>query len=151
MKRIEETRLLEYFDGYDYSSIVMLDEQESRAFWYKYVDNSAGHYFKLKDDSWLVRSNRSTIAEWETDFKNKQIGKIMSALDARIDWDDNYTIYFCVHRSLVLSTNWGTFKRNWIAFLYCSDECPVIISESSPNQAIVLSPGGEIWFIDGTK
>jgi len=95
----------------------------------------------------LIDNDPLIIGEWIGDFNQEKTEGVESLLNTKLKWDDKDKLWFCISKKTILETSWGDFKKLWIEFLYCEDDCPIIINEKNPNCAIIFRPIGDIKII----
>ena len=122
------------------SSIHALDEPESQKHWDRYVSNDNRHFMLLGDSEWpavLVAKN-PIFYSWHDDWNKNSASGFTGKLDS-LDLAPNETVFVFWMRELCARSNWTTFSRNWINFLYEDEGC-IVVAENSLT-SIVLSNG----------
>lgn len=143
-KLIANSQFAEEFEGVETEKVLFLDRPLAEETWGQYVDPIAKSYFKLPDDNWLVTGTTKSLAHWQEDYNQDKWEKIQGVLDVELDWEDEDRVYFLISRLLVLESNWATFKRYWINFLECDDDCPIVINERRTESALIFRPIGDL-------
>jgi hypothetical protein len=133
-----------YFDGLD---VKALNHKESEKIWDLHIKSKHPSYFKLEDTNWLIEANQVSVEFWFDDFNNNCSQRIHSLLDENIDWNSSDVVYYTLSKYLIYKTTWNLFKANWIKFLECEDDCPILINESSKSEAIIFTPLGELRYL----
>lgn len=141
---INKSSFSEEFEDTDSSGIIALDKSSSLRIWNTHIDNAASSYFNLQQGNWIVKSNKSVIGKWISDFNSNESENIQSLLDTCVDWNNDDLIYFCISKFIIIKTNWLKFKELWINFITCEEDCPIIINERKTNAAIIFTAIGDI-------
>ncbi len=141
---IEDSSFAEEFEGVEPGLVLSHDRPLAAETWGKYIDPEAKSYFKLPNDNWLVSGTTKSLGRWQEDYNHDKWEKIKDILEAELDWKDEDKVWFMMSRVLVLESNWKTFKRFWINFLECDDDCPIVINERKPKSALIFRPIGDL-------
>ncbi len=126
------------FDDVDSQHIFQLSVKHSERIWAAYIDKWAGTYFKLPGDNWLIKSEEYRIGEWVDDFNRRFSAGIRDTLAEAVAWADEDAVWFCANRSTIFECSWRNFRFNWINFLYCHDDAPIIVNAKYESCAIVF-------------
>ncbi len=126
------------------NTIYLLTNNEAKTIWIKNIDKSANSYFKLEDDSWLVRNEKYNIGDWLDSYNTGKYELVSKILNSVLGWRDEDRIYFCLSEVLSIESSWREFKLNWDKFIEIDDDCPIIINQSSNCEVIIFKPLGEI-------
>ncbi|MEL6862997.1 MAG: DUF2947 family protein [Bacteroidota bacterium] len=137
------------FEGLACDDIYVLNEQNAITIWKNHVDQKATSFFKLPDEHWLVTGHQETLGHWLNDFNEDHSQRIQQLLNSTVDWNDEDIIFFSISHLIILETSWKTFKNNWIYFLHCDDDCPILVNSSYSKEALVFRPIGDFIRING--
>ena len=128
---ITKTDFAMYFEDLDEVKVCLLDRDESYEKWKKYLGTTNASYFKLEDNHWLVNTNPTFSERWIDDFNNETINSVKAYLDMEVSWEDQSMVYFCISKYLIIETTWSFFKNNWMNFIECEDDCPIVYNEKT--------------------
>jgi DUF2947 family protein len=145
---IRNTLFAELFDKSSLD-IFLLPGKCATRIWNQFVDDKADSYFRMGDSSWIVKAEneRRIIGEWMKSFNDENILPIETSLKRNINWQPQELVWFCVNKATVMETTWDTFTKKWISFLYCDDDCPIVINRRYLRECILFTPTGDIYFI----
>lgn len=149
--RIDLSDYAEEFRGFDINDVFLLSQKEATQIWSDFIDKNAISFFDLPDTNWLISSKRIMVGEWMKDFNANESEYLSQKLDDVVNWDNSHIVFFCMKRENVIMTKWSQFKKLWIAFLYCEDDCPILISSVNTEYAFVFRPVGDVVLIDNRK
>jgi hypothetical protein len=144
MINITKTDFAMYFEGLEGVEVYLLDKDESKKQWHNCLGVTQESYFKLENDHWLVNTNPTFSESWMEDFNNDIIYNIKTYFDKNINWDEKSLVYFCISKYFVLVATWSFFKKNWISFVECEDDCPLVFSDKSNEEVILFKPDGYV-------
>lgn len=145
---IIKTAFSDEFGDFQTDNIFLLSKEESNKVWSKYIDVKASSYYKLDDNNWVIRSNRQIIGKWIEDFNQDRIENVGSILNESFFWKDDDIVWFCISKALIIETSWHKFKKKWINFIQCEDDCPIIINSNIKRCALIFSPIGDFLKIE---
>jgi hypothetical protein len=151
MKEIKKTIYNFAFEDINTEEIYLLSTDEAVEIWKTNIDKNDFHFFKLKNENWLINNEGIVIDQnYVIDF-NDEYGVRVSSLLENLHWNDLQKIFFCLNSDLIICTSWKTFKQNWINFLYVYDDSPIIlrVDENSYKEALVFEVTGAIYQIKG--
>lgn len=134
----------DFFVEFESIEIFILDSSESELIWNEYIKSSGKSYSSIENENWLVASDFKVIGDWITDFNNSEISQISNLLGSECVWKDSDTIAFIISKYEIIETEWKNFKSNWINFLYCDDDCPIVINLTNFDSAFYFTPLGKI-------
>lgn len=141
---ISESVFSEEFQDVDSQGIVLLAKDDALSTWQKYIDENAASYFGLSDDNWLIKSSQTILGQWIKASNDNYIQEVAKLLNSATSWDDEDSIWFCISKYLIVETPWGVFKKTWITFLECEDDCPIILNRRSNGCALIFSSIGNV-------
>lgn len=151
MKEIKKTIYNFAFEDINSEEIYLLSKDEAVKIWEANIDKNDLHFFKLKDENWLI-SHESIIIDqnYIIDFNDEYDVRIISLLENLL-WKDIDRIFFCLNSDLIICTTWKIFKQNWINFLYVYDDCPIIlkVGENNFKEALIFNTTGSICLVKG--
>jgi|RhiMetdeSRZDD1v2_1073273.scaffolds.fasta_scaffold52333_2 DUF2947 family protein len=148
---ILESEYSEYFSDATVNSVFLLSINESQNIWNNNIDQKADSYFRLPDDNWLVVTEQIIIGDWKEDFNANKVQDVQQLLNRSVTWNDEDIVLFCIRKNKILETNWSEFKRLWINFILCEDDCPILINHQIKGCAILFRPIGDIAKIGQCK
>jgi hypothetical protein len=141
---IAESEYSEAFEGKDSDGIVLLTKNNALKVWQNHIDAKATSFFSLPNDNWIIKSNHVVIGQWLSDFNNNKGQDVEARLHASVSWNNNDRVWFCISKFLVIEAFWYDFKRLWMNFLECEDDCPILLNSKKANCAILFFPIGNI-------
>lgn len=140
---VQKSQYSEEFDGEYNIEVSVLSKEEAILVWNMYIDSKAASFFNLPDNNWIIASSRYSLGDWLKEFNSSKNDNVKSALSSEVQWNDGDIIWYCISKFLVLESTWKTFKDNWINFLSCEDDCPIIINKNCCGTAILFRPIGD--------
>jgi hypothetical protein len=138
----------EEFEDSDSEGIVLLTKDNALKVWQEHVDQKAPSYYRLPDDNWIVKSNQVVIGQWLPDFNNNESQGVEARLNSSVAWNDSDIIWFCISRALIIEASWYDFKRLWMNFLECEDDCPILLNSKKVGCALLFFPMGSITKVE---
>ncbi len=144
MESIKNSFYSDEFDDIVDSTIFLLSKNEANTFWANKVGQSGASFMTLPDNHWLVTGQQKIIGRWMEDFNANNSNDIQNILNNEIQWPDSSLIRFCISKDIIIESEWQSFKKNWINFIYCDDDCPIILNMSNSNIALIFRPIGDI-------
>jgi hypothetical protein len=133
----------DFFENVKSDDIYLLSKQLSTSVWSRYIDEKANTYFHLPDNNWLVTSKYIIAGEWIESFNTEEPKKVKDLLSKSVDWPKNERVFFCINKDNVIETVWEVFTTYWIKFLYCENDCPILIAENNKKEAIIFTAIGD--------
>ena len=127
----------------DKSRIVVLPEAESQKLWDELVSASNRHFMLLDPSEWPARlvNDNPLFYRWHDDWNaNKPDHRTDKLNELDVSGTDELRVFWM--REIGARTNWDTFTRNWMNFLY-EDEGSIILPASG-TMALVFS-NGHVW------
>lgn len=144
---ISRSRFANEFSDARVNTIYQLSNRESQLIWDAYIHKNASSFFKLPDTCWVISSSRVSLGQWLDDFNAEKHERVKRLLEESISWTNKDIIWFCINRNVIIEAQWEEFKMSWINFLYCSDDCPIVINSSGSHCAVIFKPIGSIMKI----
>lgn len=138
----------EEFEGAKADSTYLLSKQLSQSIWAQNIDRNANTYFHLSDSHWLVTSKTINIGKWIESYNSEKPEKVINLLNKFVNWSNEDIVWFCINEDNIIETSWNVFKNAWIHFLYCENDCPILIAENKGKQAIVFRSIGDFLLIE---
>lgn len=124
------------------NEIYLLSKDLSRNIWTQNIDNKAICYFKIPDDNWLVTSNSIVLGNWIDDYNCDYSVKVHNLLCDSFEWNNKDVVWFCINIEIVIESSWLDFKKYWLSFLECEDDCPIVINSNNKKGALIFTPLG---------
>jgi hypothetical protein len=141
---IHNSQFSEEFLGIDDIDIYLFAREESQQIWNKYIDGKSSSFFSLPDSNWLIIKNNINIGNWIEDYNNDIVENVQDIFNKKIDWADSDIVWYCISKCFILETSWFNFKKYWMSFIECEDDCPILLNESRFQQAVLFQPIGNI-------
>lgn len=125
------------------NDIYLLSKDLSKNIWTQNIDFKANCYFNISDDNWLVTSNSMVLGNWIEDYNCDYSVNIHNLLCDSFEWNNKDVVWFCINIEIVIESSWLDFKKYWLSFLECEDDCPIVINSNNKKGALIFTPIGD--------
>lgn len=133
----------EEFIDIESESLLLLTKNDALDIWTSYIDEHAASYFQLQDENWVIQGRQENLGRWLEAYNDENSSIVENKLNEVIPWENESIVWFCISKALIIETSWKEFKKLWIHFLECEDDCPIIISKNKKGYAILFKPIGD--------
>ncbi len=128
----------------DLVQIKPLSELSSTDFWQQNISTNNSHPMRLGNSDWFANLRLASLCQWQDDWNKNDFARITKLLRNKVNWENNTIVHMCWHRSTVIETNWQTFTRYWINFLF-EDEGPILIAKDK-SELFTFGPSDNIFY-----
>ena len=134
----------QYFEELKDKEVFLLSNTESYKIWSQNIDKKADSFFRLPDNNWIVIADQRLIGKWIDEYNLDRYELIFDLLNKSFpSWAEGDTVWFCINKITVIETSWLCFKKQWINFISCEDDCPILINTNKSLCAIIFRPVGD--------
>ncbi|WP_286268934.1 DUF2947 domain-containing protein [Thalassotalea hakodatensis] len=131
------------------AQIKPMSEERSATLWDTFISKNAVHPELFTKHDWPTQEKHLTQhipweSRWESDNPS-----LPDELLLHINWEENTTVYYCLHRQCILETTWGLFKQCWKNFLFLDDGSLLIGKKR--QQAVQFNSNGTCRYGDKPK
>jgi hypothetical protein len=140
---ISLTKQKDFFKNIEENVVFLLNKESSNDFWIKNIDEKDNNFFRLQDDSFIIKNQKFLI---NIDFDGIElIEKLNIFFTSTLFWNKNDVIYFCANKDYIIETKLEFLVKYFDDFFSFSNECPIIYNFSTANQFLYYTYHGDFY------
>jgi hypothetical protein len=139
-----ESEYSDEFENLTSDSVVLLTDESAEEIWSLYIGSDVPSYMRLPDHNWVISSQQVFIGNWLRVLDTDEGKCVTNILNSEIVWDDDDIVWFCISKYRILESSWSVFKNYWRCYIYCDDDCPIVVNKRFIKCGVLFTPIGNI-------